>query len=186
MEPWFIATKPFTPASEGWSGYVTWSGLDKLQELVSLDGMLCPPILDEIHHDYWEHIVNEDFMLNYFVDLDFLRAELKAQGSAPNQRNLLAVFRNPPDHPAQPALTCPVTWLGYDLCDDTTGVSALSNCGGFPLAFPNSELNSYGLIDTHLRASAIRTRLREAYPSERHAKCHQWAIWRLSEPADVA
>ena len=34
--------------------------------------VLCPTVLPEIKGTYWRHVVNEDFMLNYFLDLDFL------------------------------------------------------------------------------------------------------------------
>jgi len=70
MNPWFIATEKFGPSKgEAWRKYLTWSGLAHLQELVSLDPILCPPILSAIREDYWPHIVNENFMLSYFVDL---------------------------------------------------------------------------------------------------------------------
>ncbi len=72
MTPWFIATQPFGPEDgERWLKYVEWSGLTQLEELVCLDGTLCRPILRETKNEYWPHIVNEDFMLDFFVDFDF-------------------------------------------------------------------------------------------------------------------
>jgi hypothetical protein len=56
MIPWFTATQPFTPADgDRWIDYVKWSGLTQLQEVVSLDGMLCPTLLPEIKDEYWPH-----------------------------------------------------------------------------------------------------------------------------------
>src|SRR5262249_8978200 len=61
MQPWFIATETFTPRSDAWAKYVAWSGLTQLDEVVSLDPMLCPSVLPDIKPQYWPHIVNEDF-----------------------------------------------------------------------------------------------------------------------------
>src|SRR5450432_1128688 len=96
MTPWFIATQPLTPAcGESWTRYVEWSGLTQLSELVTLDGMLCPPLLPEIKETYWPHIVNEDFMLHYFIDFDFLMKEV----AMIEEKNVLCVFRNPSQQP---------------------------------------------------------------------------------------
>ena len=72
MIPWFIATQQFTPEDKSWKKYVEWSGLTQLKELVSLDSSLCPTILPKTRAEYWPYIVNEDFMLNFFLDFDFL------------------------------------------------------------------------------------------------------------------
>ena len=56
-----------SPDGESWDKYIAFSGLTRLTEVVSLDGLLCPSLLPEIKDDYWPHIVNEDFMLQYFV-----------------------------------------------------------------------------------------------------------------------
>ena len=61
LTPWFIATERFTPAEgEKWDKYVAWSGLKQLDEVVSLDGLLCPKLLHDIKDDYWPHIVNRE------------------------------------------------------------------------------------------------------------------------------
>ena len=54
------------------------SGLRQLEEVVSLDSSLCPTVLPDIKPEYWNHIVNEDFMLHFFTDLDYLRGETAA------------------------------------------------------------------------------------------------------------
>jgi hypothetical protein len=57
--------------------------------------MLCPTLLPEIENDYWTHIVNEDFMLHYFTDRDYLQALVAHIDS----KNFLCVYRNPTEHP---------------------------------------------------------------------------------------
>jgi len=136
-------------------------------ELVSLDGMLCPPLLLDIKDEYWPHIVNEDFMLNYFLDFDFLVEEV----AAIEKKNVLCVFRNPVQRPVPPTVA-DLEFLGYDLVDLENSASALSNCGGFPDVFANSELSRVGLLPELERAVAVQAALRSLYPEDHHADCH--------------
>ena len=75
MTPWFIATGKFDPSDSEWQKYVAWSGLAHLDELVSLDASLCPTVLPEMKAEYWNHVVNDDFMLRFFTDFDYLCKE---------------------------------------------------------------------------------------------------------------
>jgi hypothetical protein len=177
LEPWFIATERFGPSNgEAWDKYVAWSGLTHLTEVVSLDPMLCPRLFDELRDDDWPHIVNEDFMLDFFVDFDFMMARLPEKRS----RNILCVFRNPPTQPVAPENHANFVFLGYDLVDVQGSASALTNCGGFPGAFDNAELSAHGLIPDRVRAVQIQVRLKALLPEEVHANCHLWAIFRSS------
>src|SRR5215470_11372096 len=160
MIPWFIATQPFTPTDgDRWIDYVKWSGLTQLQEVVSLDGMLCPTLLPEVKDEYWPHIVQEDFMLNYFLDFDYLMAQV----AAIEKKNVLCVFRNPVEPPQAP-LAAQFRFLGFDLVDVQNSASALTNCGGFPRAFANSELARVGLLPELQRAIERQAALRSGYP----------------------
>jgi hypothetical protein len=173
MTPWFIATERFDQCDARWGKYIAWSGLEQLDEVVSLDGSLCPTVLPDIKSEYWNHIVNEDFMLHFFVDLDYLRNET----TDIQRKNLLCVFRNPPAHPC---LEVPegFEFIGYGLVDKDSSTSALTNCGGFPKAFADSELSEKGLFRTHERCREVQEALRQQYPNEHHADCHLWAVLR--------
>lgn len=178
MTPWFIATEPFTPASgERWEQYIAWSGLTQLQEVVSLDGILCPTVLPDVRAEYWPHIVNEDFMLNFFVDFDFLMKQV----ADVNNKNVLCVFRNPQQPPEAPSFA-DFEFVGYDLVDRECSVSALTNCGSFPDVFANSELSPAGLLPGFERAVEVQRLLRLRHPANHHANCHVWAILRLIGP----
>ncbi|ANT52305.1 hypothetical protein [Mesorhizobium amorphae] len=175
MQRLYIAVEKFGPSGGiGWKKYVEWSGLTQLTEVVTLDGMLCHFALPETKDTHWPHIVHEDNMLNFFVDLDFLLSELDDTINL----NILGVIRRPS---ADVSL---LDWdgfvfLGYDLMDKDVGNSALTNCGGFPEAFANSELSSVGLISNFERAVEIQRALRtKYYPPEHHADCDLWAIFR--------
>jgi hypothetical protein len=178
MKPWFIATEIFNSTNgDDWSRYIEWSGLTQLDELVSLDPMLCPTVLPEIKDSYWSHIVNENFTLNFFTDLDFLLNEiLNIQ-----KRNLLCVVRNPQQStPPFHAGSVAFEFLGYDLIDVKGSASALTNCGGFPEVFVNNELSQQGLLSSHARALEVQAQLRTYYPNEHHADCHVWSIARVN------
>jgi hypothetical protein len=179
MQPWYIATRRFTPrCGHPWQKYVAWSGLTQLDEVVSLDRMLCPPVLADIRDEYWPYIVNEDFMLNFFIDLEFLLAQLSGVG----EHNLLCVYRNPPAPPPPCIGSGQFEFLGYDLVDAEGSASALTNCGGFPDVFDNAELSPKGLLTSHGRALQVQSELRERHPAERHAVCHVWAVGRAVAP----
>ena len=173
MTPWFIATERFTPTDAGWGRYIAWSGLTQLDEVVSLDPMLCPTVLKNIEDDYWPHIVNEDFMLSYFVDLNYLVTQI----AGVERKNLLCVYRNPESQPV--ARSSAFEFLGYDLVDTLGSASALSNCGGFPEVFSNSELTPKGLLANHTRAAQVQSELRRT--GHDHSDCHLWAIFRAIE-----
>jgi hypothetical protein len=175
VTPWFIATETFGPGdSEGWTKYLEFAKLPQLEEVVSLDGILCPTLVRHIEDSYWPHIVQENFMGVYFLDFDFLMAQV----SAFEKKNVLCVFRNPPDHPVAPPH---FQFLGYDLVDVQDTISALTNCGGFPDVFANAELSRHGLLPNRERAVEVQSLLRSRYPKEHHANCHVWGIFRLTE-----
>lgn len=173
MTPWFIATEIFDRSDAGWEKYIKWSGLEQLDEVVSLDGSLCPTVLPTLKTEYWNYIVNEDFMLNFFTDLDYLRNET----ANIHRKNLLCVFRNPAGHPDS-EVPEGFEFIGYDLVDKDTGTSALTNCDGFSKAFSNAELSEKGLFRTYERCQEVQKALPEQYPGEHHADCHRWAIFR--------
>ena len=181
MQPLYIALRPFDPDDgEKWDKYKKWSGLTQLDELVTLDPMLCPLLLDKTEDHFWPYIVNEDYMTDYFIDVEFLVAETARFA----RKNILCVFRNPAGPPDPPTDPFAFKLLGYDLIDVTWSVSALSNCGGFPDEFDNGELNKFGLLPDHGRAYEIRDLLRTRHPQEHHANCDVWAICRADPRPD--
>jgi hypothetical protein len=175
MIPWFTATERFTARDgEAWAKYVAWSHLSHLDEVVSLDPMLCPTVLPEIRDEYWPYIVNENFMLNFFVDLEFLLKQI----AHPEKVNLLSVCRNPTAEPFPLESPIRFEFLGYDLVDVEGTASALTNCGGYPDVFADSELSEKGLLRSYARAVEVQTELRARHPDEHHADCHMWSISR--------
>jgi hypothetical protein len=175
LRPLFIATKKFDPIASpaDWQTFVAGSELTHITEVVSLDSLLCPPLLEETKPEYWPYIVNEDFMGQFFTDLNYLLAQVANVSS----KNILCVYREPTTTPTPPH---PKAWefMGYDLVDTMCGVSALTNCGGFPRAFAETELSARGLLGSLTRAREVQQKLRVEYSDEPHAHCHVWAIFR--------
>jgi len=178
IESLFIATERFNPSDgEKWKKYFDWAKIPALKEVVSLDTSLCGHLVKEFSDEDWNHIFNEDFRLNYFKDLDYLLLRVQAQ----KRRNLLGLYRNPGRHISTSPSNRDFDFIGYNLIEEATQISALTNCGGFPNAFGNDELNSYGLISGFKRAGEVMHLLVKEYPEEPHANCEMYAIWRLNE-----
>lgn len=173
MTPWFTALERFNPsAGTAWDKYIAWSGLTQLSELLSLDFMLCPPVLKDVKDEYWDFMA--DFrVFGFFTDLNFLRAQLHGASNY----SLICAVRNPQGRHRLPDALRAFEFQGFDLLESDGTISALTNCGGFPLAFKNSELSSKGLIEDYERAEAVRRELRLKYPEEPHAECDLWAVF---------
>lgn len=175
--PLFIATERFDPSDSAWQNYIEWAAIPGLTEIVSLDSSLCPHLIRTLRDEDWNHIVREDFRLDYFYHFDYLMRKVESI----NRRNILGLYRNPEVHITTPPTGEDFQFIGYDLIEEQTQISAITNCGGFPDVFRNEELNRFGLIENFDRASEIRRLLAERHPEEHHARCEMYAIWRLNE-----
>lgn len=174
--PYFIAVQKFGPhAGQAWQEYIAWSGLTHLTEVVSLDILLCAPVIDELAAEDWNYNVQEDYLTEYFHDLDYLLKRVEPRDGV----NMLAVRLNPTADTQQQFTDERFEFLGYDLVERTTAVSALTNCGGFDQAFNSSDLSSVGLLESYDDARRVQGLLKTHYPDEPHADCDLWAIWRM-------
>ncbi|MCB0167310.1 MAG: hypothetical protein KDI79_23980 [Anaerolineae bacterium] len=174
--PYFIAVEAFAPDSgQAWQEYIAWSGLTQLTEVVSLDILLCAPVIDELTAEDWNYNVQENYLTDYFHDLDYLLRRVDTLTSI----NILAVLLNPESDARRLWAEDRFQFLGYDLIERTTGISALTNCGGFDQAFANEDLSPAGLLAAYDDAREVQNLLKTHYPDEPHADCDLWAIWRM-------
>src|SRR6516225_9143668 len=135
--PLFIATQRFDPSDgEKWRNYAQWAKIPALTEVVSLDALLCRHLINPPQDEDWQHIVCEHFRLDYFYHLDYLYRRIESI----RRRNVLALYRNPDAHITAPPASGDFRFVGYDLIEEQTQISALTNCGGFPDVFRNEEL----------------------------------------------
>lgn len=176
----YTAVKRFAPdCREDWGKYIEGSGLTQLREIVSLDGLLCPNLVDEIQDSDWEHLDSIDSKYQYFRDFDYLLGRL----SGTTGFSLLAVCQSPILLDLNSFDDPRFEFCGFDLLEREGGIiSALVDCGGFPEAFDNTELSECGLLTELDRANEVRRLLRQKYPREHHAYCDVWAIWKMTIP----
>ena len=172
----YAALKRFDPESTDWKGYIEWAKLPQLSRIVSMDGCLCPSVFTERTDEDWNHVINENFMIDYFHDLEYLLE--RAQTLPPCE---IIGFVKEPDSPFPHGFTdARFTFFGYDLVDWGNNISSLVNCGGFPDCFDNAELNEFGLLPTFERAIEVRDALLRNHPAEPHAKCAVWPLWLMN------
>jgi hypothetical protein len=126
----------------------------------------------------WDHAVYAEYLFAVFDDPAYTESRIPESVDR-GRLQLLALQREPSVDDMQLVLPG-YDFMGLDLIDEATSISALTNCGGFEGAFSNDELNVHGLVAGHHRALQIRSRLLELYPEEPHADCVVWAIWRQS------
>jgi hypothetical protein len=175
MRPLFTAVETFGPSDgDAWRKYVEWSGLTQLSELVSLDQSLCQPAIKEVIDGDWAHIVDCESYRWLFDKPDYLKGRLDRHA----RLNLLCVYKNPADGIDLSEVPTSFRPVGFDFIEARTGISAITNCGGFTDVFTNSELSEHGLITNLERAIEIQSELRRLHPDENHADCDLWAIFR--------
>jgi hypothetical protein len=174
----FTAVEKFGPQnSKSWDKYIQWSKLSQLTEVVSLDGCLCANVLKDLIDEDWKHNVQEDFKTDLFWDLDYLLERV----SKMTDLNILALVCEPATDAAKLFQDARFEFVGYDLVDQDISISALTNCGGFDLAFQPSELSYFGLLTDLVRAKEVKASLIEHYSMEHHAHCNIWAIWKMKK-----
>jgi len=178
----YSAVNRFDPTSgETWQGYINWSGLTQLREVISLDGILCPSMFQELTDEDWEFNVQEDFKTHLFFNLDHVLKKLVGE----ERVNVLALMESPAAEDVASFADPRFAFRGFDLVEVHGTISALVNCGGFDMAFSNAELSEFGLITEYQRAFDIQQALREHYPDEPHADCGVWAIWQMIEELEA-
>jgi hypothetical protein len=76
---WYVAVRKFGPhLDECWQGYVDWTGHRFLQEVITLDGILCPPVIEHLTEQDWQHNVHEDYVTDFFRDLDYVLSRVSS------------------------------------------------------------------------------------------------------------
>ena len=177
MTNWlFTARRRFTPSQiKDWDSYIKFSGFTHVTEVVTLDGLLCPDLINTPIDADWSYNVQANFRINWFTDLPYLRQRITWH---PGQDQLLAMLEQPTCFHEAPK---GFEFCGFDIIDDEDCNSVLTNCGKFPEIFVPSEVNQFGLLSNLARATAIAAQLRSSFPDEPHCcSCRVWQIARES------
>jgi hypothetical protein len=172
---YFSAHKRFTPSSGvNWINFCKWRGLNHVDEIVTTDGMICSPLIDQLIDADWANNFDEDFKTHFFRTAEYLKTRVMFD---PDTHNLLAIQINPDE---QSVLPPDFEFCGFDIIDGYGAVSVLLNCGRFPDIYSESELNHLGLIDDLDRVRTITEQLRQSAPGDDHCGfCNPWLLARL-------
>ncbi len=171
---WYALLEKFGPeCGNKWISYIEWSGLKQLTQFRSLDGILSPSLWNPQTEEDWRYSVNQDYRCHLMTDFRYARL----QASKYPNGILYGVIANPITIEKSPLANHKL--LGFELLDRSWGVSALTNCGGFPDVFSNQEISENGLILTLERAQSIQRGLIEMHPEESHADCDIWAVYEV-------
>jgi hypothetical protein len=167
----------FTPSDAAWRFWVGWSGLTDVVEVVGLDSSLCPPVERPSASDSYDRRVFIEFIDDCFDDPDYAVARLSGVFD-PAGHQVLALAREPRRGEVQGVALPGFRFAGFELCDEPSPTSALTNVGGLDAVLRPGDRNTLGLVSDWDRAAAIRDELAVTYPDEPHADCTLWAVWR--------
>ena len=160
---------------ERWADYARWIGRSDLVRIVTLDSLLCPPVVHAESAEDWQFVAKEDFMLDFFTDLDFVLRGVAGHRPAV----VLAVIREPAAADVENFSHPDFGFAGFDLLDTRMVGSALLGGERFPELFDVNELSpESGLLLSQERAGELRDELRRRHPERAAAQCHVWALWR--------
>lgn len=180
MSNWlFTARQRFTPDSrDDWIGYLEWIGFPTVQEVVTLDHLLCPDLIDELQAADWDHNVHEDYRTMLFKDSDYLRQRCHWR---PGHDQLIAMIESPETEELPPP---GFTQCGFDIVDAYNDISVLTNCGPFPKIIDSELVNSLGLLPTLSVALSVAEELRNEFSADSH--CCDCAVWQIARDIDPA
>lgn len=175
MPEWLYTIRErFTPAAaDAWDSYLSFSNFKHITELVTLDSILCPDIVEDLCDEDWNHNVHEDFRTFLFRDGDYLLARQPLDSS---RHQVLAVWERPSGTESIPKgyLRC-----GFDIMDSCFGNSTLTNCGPIPEAFDPLMVNEFGLLSDCEVAKEVCSKMRQLQPDDPHlGDCEVWLIAR--------
>lgn len=96
----------------------------------------------------------------------------------PATAQIVAVIVRPDETPSSVLQQKGFIFCGYDLVEEFSNISAITNCGAGFSSIPYEKLTDYGLLPTHQDALLTQRALAEEDPEEPHADCEICEIWR--------
>jgi hypothetical protein len=154
----YTLIEPFSPNDGArWTNYCAWRGLE-FERFDSVDGALRPSLFLEPTGEDWSHIVNESFMLHYFVDRQY--AELKRREIG--RGDLVGLEFHAHDESA-------TGFLGYDLIDCYNDISLLTNWGN-DVGIVNRSISGTGLIRERALIEEVKSELLLSYGADSHVQ----------------
>ena len=93
-------------------------------------------------------------------------------------QQIMAVIIRPGMNPSIQLNREGFTFCGYDLVEDFSCISAITDCGGTFQSIDYAALNEFGLLKSYKEAVLTQLALVEEDPDEPHACCNIVEIWR--------
>jgi hypothetical protein len=174
---YYTAIERFGPENgERWVGFTRWLGRTDFKRIITLDSNLCPPVVHPESANDWQYVAKEEFMLDFFTSLDFVRQ--RVAGRRPSI--VLAVARDPSAEDVEGFPHPDFEFAGFDVVDTQFTASALLN-NRFPAVVNVSKLSTAsGLAKSREWAFRVRDTLRQRHPDREDARCYVWAVWRYT------
>jgi hypothetical protein len=175
---YYAAIERFDPDNgERWVGFTRWLGRTDLKRIVTLDAALCPPVVHPQSAEDWQYVAREEFMLDFFTELDFVRK--RTAGHRPAE--VIAVARDPAAETVEGFPHAGFELAGFDIVDCQFSGSVIFNPDRFPGAVNVSKLSAEsGLFRSRDWAFKVRDTLSRRHPDREDARCCVWAIWRYT------
>jgi hypothetical protein len=120
-----------------------------------------------------KEIVSFDGGLHDIYEIESFDSSLR-----PNTEQIIAVILRPQLEPIEYMKIRGFTFCGYDLIEEETVTSAITNCGGGFDSIPYEKLTDYGLLPTYEDAVLTQLALIDEVPEDPHAYCMICEIWR--------
>jgi hypothetical protein len=166
----FTIVESFSPRDgERWASYCGWRGM-AFERFDSIDGILRPSLFSPKEDADWDHVVKENFMIDFITDRSFAIEKRKKIGRG----DIVGVtFENHMEHDSR--------FLGYDLIDGCCSVSLFTNWGNGHEVI-NHSLATNGLVRSFSLANSIRDELIKTENSDGHVNgCRVIAIYEVDE-----
>jgi hypothetical protein len=178
----YTATETFNSSMDkNWQTYINGFNLNigHLKEIVSLDDGLCPTVIGlPVEKDREYRVPVDDYLYDLFSDLEYMITRIQTD----QEFQILAAIHKPDLEEVYSFKDERFIFKGYDLMEDGTQTSALTNCGGdFDLAYKGEDLSESGLIEDYEKIVQINKLLLEHYPNDNHADCEIWALWKMKD-----
>jgi hypothetical protein len=175
MQIGYVALRKLNPSGHGERQNIVQShGLSQLREVVSLDSMLCPSVIQSLTEEDMRHKVHEFLAHDFFSDLSYLMKRVANE----SQIEILAVLPEPTLAQVSQFNDPSFEFLGYELIDTETRIDPLLNCSTFKSLIPVEKLTNAGLISDFDKARQIQKELTDKFPDHVHSETVLFAIWR--------
>ena len=120
-----------------------------------------------------DEIVSFDAGLHEMYEIESYDSPLR-----PDTQQIIAVILRPDHDPIEYMEKRGFTFCGYDLVDEDSTISAITNCGGSFASIPYEKLTEYGLLPTYKDAVLTQLALIDEATEDPHAYCMICEIWR--------